>query len=270
MTRAAPTAQFASLVYGTGGVPGDDPAEAYHEASRLYPNVAPPQLAMLLELSGSDELRQTVARSSRTHGHRAGVILPRALPLHDSLDDLVARRRSGRAELSRAVRLPELAAVLAASYAATDHPGGGSRRPVPSGGALYPLELYAIALAVHGLERGIYHYDPFGHRLAQLDRVRWHRLREAFVEPALLDSASVVLVVTAMFWRSRCKYGARGYRFALIEAGHLAQNTLLAATALDLPALPVGGFYDRRLDRLVGADSLDEATLYALVLGGSG
>ena len=77
------------------------------------------------------------------------------------------------------------------------------------------------------------------------------------------------VVVTAMFWRSRFKYGARGYRFALLEAGHLAQNAVLASTALDLPALPLGGFYDRRLDRLVGADGLDEATVHAIVLGGA-
>ncbi len=266
---AAPTAQFSSLVYGPNGVPADDPAEAFHEASRLYPNIAPPQLAVLLELAGSGELQQTVARSSRTHGHRPGIALPGALPLRDSVDDLRGRRRSARAEITRPIRLAALATVLAASYGATEHPGGGSRRPVPSGGALYPLELYAIALGVTGLDRGVYHYDPFRHRLALLGRVSRLDLREAFVEPAVLDAASAVLVVTAMFWRSRCKYGARGYRFALLEAGHLGQNALLAATSLDLPALPVGGFYDRRLDRLVRADSIDQATLYALVLGGS-
>ena len=36
-------------------------------------------------------------------------------------------------------------------------------------------------------------------------------------------------VVTGVFWRSRFKYGPRGYRFALLEAGHLVQNALLAA-----------------------------------------
>jgi len=89
------------------------------------------------------------------------------------------------------------------------------------------------------------------------------------VDPALVDGAAALLVVTAMFWRSRFKYGARGYRFALLESGHVVQNAVLAATALGLPALPLGGFYDRRIDELVGADGLDEATVYALLLGGS-
>ena len=47
------------------------------------------------------------------------------------------------------------------------------------------------------------------------------------------------------------------------------QNAVLAATELGLPALPLGGFYDRLLDRLVGADSLDEAAVHALVIGGA-
>jgi SagB-type dehydrogenase family enzyme len=71
-----------------------------------------------------------------------------------------------------------------------------------------------------------------------------------------------------MFWRSRFKYGLRGYRFALLEAGHVVQNLVLAATALGLPALPLGGWYDRRVDELVGADGLDEATVYVVLLGG--
>ncbi|HUK45875.1 MAG TPA: nitroreductase family protein, partial [Gaiellaceae bacterium] len=94
-------------------------------------------------------------------------------------------------------------------------------------------------------------------------------LRAALVEPRLAEVTAALMVVTGVFWRSRFKYGQRGYRFALLEAGHLVQNAVLAAADLDLAALPVGGFHDRRLDDLVGADSLGEAALYALVLGGS-
>jgi SagB-type dehydrogenase family enzyme len=94
-------------------------------------------------------------------------------------------------------------------------------------------------------------------------------LRESLVDPGIADSAAALVVVTGVFWRSRFKYGLRGYRFALLEAGHLMQNAVLAATDLELDALPIGGFYDALLDRLVGADGLDEASLYALALAGS-
>jgi SagB-type dehydrogenase family enzyme len=263
VSGGVPTAEFASLVYGDGGVALDDPAEAFHEASRLYPDVAPGRLAALLELGRSPELQQTVARSSRTHEHRAGVELPPAGLGRARLRRVLAARRSrapaGAAELPRRA----LGAMLASGYRAT-----GGRRPVPSAGALYPLELYVAALAVEGVPPALYHYHPFAHRLEALAAVSRAQLAAAFVAPELAAHAAAVVVVTGMFWRSRVKYGLRGYRFALLEAGHVMQNLVLAASAAGVPALPVGGFYDRRLDDVVGCDGLDEASLYALVLGG--
>jgi SagB-type dehydrogenase family enzyme len=264
-----PTANFASLVYGPAGVALDDPAETLHEASRLYPRLAPARLEVHEALARGGEPARSVARSSRTHDHRPGVELPAPTPLRGRLDDVIARRRSERREGLRPLRLDELAAVLSASYAVGPRGPGESRRPVPSAGALYPLELYVIALAISGLEPGVYHYQPFRNGLSHLGPVCRAELRGALVDPSLVDGAAAILVVTALFWRSRFKYGLRGYRFALLEAGHLVQNALLASSDLDLPALPVGGFYDRRLDAVVGADGLDQACLYALVLGGS-
>ena len=76
-----------------------------------------------------------------------------------------------------------------------------------------------------------------------------------------------MIAVTAMVWRSRFKYGARAYRFVLLEAGHVAQNVLLAAAALGLAAVPLGGFYDREVDAVLGADGLYEASLYLIPVG---
>src|SRR5205814_8594525 len=121
-----------------------------------------------------------------------------------------------------------------------------------------------------GAPPGLYHYGPLDHLLEQLRDGEQDGLADALVFRDLLDGCAVVLVVTAMFWRTRFKYGLRGYRFALIEAGHLAQNVLLAATALRLPAVPVGGFYDRRLDDFLAVDGVDESSLYSVFVGGHG
>jgi SagB-type dehydrogenase family enzyme len=269
VSRTLPTAQFASIVFGPDGVALDDPAELLHEASRLYPRLAPPRLEVLAELAEGGVLARSVARSSRTHDHRPGVELPRPAHLRGRLGDLLARRRSERIEALRAVRVRELTSVLAASYGARDRSGNGKRRPVPSAGALYPLELYVIALVVEGVPAGTYHYDPFRHRLAKVGPPPFDDLRDALVDPSLAEGVAALLVVTGVFWRSRIKYGVRGYRFTLLEAGHLVQNAVLAATDLGLAALPLGGYYDRRLDAIVGADGLDEATVHALALAGA-
>jgi SagB-type dehydrogenase family enzyme len=265
ITGVLPTAQFSSIVHGEAGVALDDPAEVFHEASRLYPNLAAGRLEILLDLARGTELNETVARASRTHDHRPSVELPPPATLRDPFGELLAGRRSSCAEALRPVSLADLATLLSASYAA----GARRRRPVPSAGALYPLEVYLVAAAVNGLERGVYHFNPLRFRLARLAAFSWPEVQAALVDPGLLDYASAVVVVTAVFTRSRIKYGQRGYRFALLEAGHLVQNAVLAATALGLPALPLGGFYDRRLDGVVGADGLDEAAVHALLLGGA-
>jgi SagB-type dehydrogenase family enzyme len=266
--RVVPTAEFASLVHGPGGVADDDPAEACHEASRLYPHVAPGRLATLVALARSPELQQTAARSSRTHDHRPGIDLARGGLPRASFREVLARRRSASAAQHCALRLRDLGALLEAAYGAGPRSPGLLRRPVPSGGALYPLDLYVLALAVEGIDPSVLHYNPFRHRLEVLGPLDAGGVSAALVDPALVEGAGALVVVTAMFWRARFKYGVRGYRFALLEAGHVVQNAVLAATALGLPALPLGGFYDRRLDELVGADGLDEASVYALLLGG--
>jgi len=263
VTGPVPTAEFASLVYGESGVALDDPAELFHEASSLYAGVAPASFPAMVELARNPALQQTVARASYSRSHLAGIELPQPNRRGASLDDALTSRGSRRPKALEPLSLAALASILAAAYRSTD-----GRRPVPSGGALYPLEIYVTALAVDAVESGVYHYDPYRHRLARLGPAGRRQVAQALVEPELAEAGAALVVVTAMFWRSRFKYGLRGYRFSLLEAGHVVQNAVLAAASLDVPALPLGGFYDGELNALVGADGVDEASVYALLLGG--
>ena len=268
MTPTLPTSEFASLVYGAGGVAADDPAEALHEASRLYPRVTPRGLVTALAMAATPEFQQTLDRASRLHPQRPSVDLADVPYPSARFRDLLHRRASRLPAARAPIALDRVAAVLRASYGAALWRAGVHRRPVPSAGALYPLELYVLPLDVSGLDRAAYHYAPFRHRLERLADLDERAVVAASVDPAVVERASALVVVTAVFWRSRFKYGVRGYRFALLEAGHLAQNLVLAAAALRLSALPLGGFYDRSLDALVAADGLDEACVHAVLLGG--
>ncbi len=155
--------------------------------------------------------------------------------------------------------------MLAAAYAAGAH----GRRPVPSAGALYPLELYVVAAAVNGLDRGIYHFNPFRLRLARLGSFSWPEVRGGArrsrgARPRLRSRRRDGRLRTLADQVRPARLPVRTAR-----GRPLVQNAVLAATELGLPALPLGGFYDRLLDEIVGADSLDEATVHALVLGGA-
>jgi SagB-type dehydrogenase family enzyme len=262
----------ASAVYGEDGVALDDPAEAFHEASKLYPSTIARQVSGSLRLTTSADLQATARRAVRRNRSRAALSLPRPVLPAVTLAEVLEARRSERDFGAGPVALKELTAILHAGYGVTR---GGSAddpqplRAVPSGGALYPLEVYVAVARVDGVEPGLYHFDPLRHVLevrrptAPLSDV----LREAAIYPEIATACAATLLVTGVFWRSRFKYGLRGYRFALLEAGHLAQNVLLACAALGLAAVPLGGFYDRPLDELLGADGVNESMVYAVCLG---
>jgi SagB-type dehydrogenase family enzyme len=129
------------------------------------------------------------------------------------------------------------------------------------------LELYAWAKSVDGLPPGLYHYDPYQHELDDLGPVD---LQAAFVQQDLVGAAAAGILICSVFFRSVFKYGERGYRFVLLEAGHVAQNALLACQGRGLAAVPVGGYFDRDLDRAIGLDGLHESVIYALLLGRPG
>jgi SagB-type dehydrogenase family enzyme len=261
-----PTIDVAARIFGDP-LALDDPAESFHEASRLAPSTVAARMAGSARLAAEPLLQVSATRASRRHPHRAGVDLARStlprMPLRDALD----RRRSGLGAAALPLRRRQLSALLSASYAARLR-NDRLRRPVPSAGGLYPLELYPVVRSVSGVKPGVYHYDPYVDRIELLgDGDPTAELAAAVVDPELAREAALTIALTAVFPRVRFKYGQRGYRFALLEAGHLAQNLVLTAAALRLAALPYGGFYDRRIDAIVGADGIDECSVYVLFFG---
>lgn len=251
-------------LYGDGEPALDDPAELFHEASKLYPALAQRQSAGLARLAADEELQAMAGRATRRNPHLRSVELPPPLRPECSLWSTLDLRQSRRS-FGRAVDVREIATLLDAAYG---HRGG--RRTVPSGGGLYPLELYVAAHRVAGLGQGVHRYDSERHSLEEHSPDDpWPSVLDASPTRELVDDGAAALLVLAVFGRTRFKYGVRGYRFALLEAGHVVQNAVLAAAALDLAALPYGGYFDARLDELVGVDGVEESVVYAVVVGGS-
>jgi SagB-type dehydrogenase family enzyme len=192
-----------------------------------------------------------------------------------SLGEALATRRSVRHFTGDRLGLEPLGALLWASFGVSmreppsrDEPV--ERRASPSAGGLYPLELHVLTRNTAGLADGLYHYDPRSHQL-EVRHVgsRHDELAAATLQGPVLSAANAVVTVVGVPGRTMAKYGQRGYRFMLLDAGHLAQNLCLAAAALELGALPIGGFYDGRLHRLLELES-GELPLYLVGLGLTG
>jgi SagB-type dehydrogenase family enzyme len=269
MTGHLVTIRSSALVYGAERVDLDDPAELYHEASKAYPSLIAGQLRGLRALRDRPEVQASVRRAVRRNAHLPLVELPAPQLPQTPFADVVAARRSERRYGRGAVTLAQTSSLLHAAYGVTGVDETGLRtRGVPSGGGLYPLELYLYAARVDELEPGLYHFDPLAHRLERLPRaVDRASVDDAMVYRDVFRSSALLVLVSAVFWRSRFKYGQRGYRFVLLEAGHVMQNLLLAAAALDLAAVPLGGYFDRRVDELLALDGVNESTVYAACIG---
>ena len=69
------------------------------------------------------------------------------------------------------------------------------------------------------------------------------------------------LVITAEYDRIDIKYGTRGVRYAMIEAGHVGQNIFLQAEALGLGTGIVGAFDDKNVTRVMGIPRAHEPLL---------
>ena len=115
-------------------------------------------------------------------------------------------------------------------------PAAVSLRATSSAGALHPnSRVFAVVLREGELALGVYHYDSVEHALELVrafDTGERQKLLASFpVHPEMVDleRAAVVFVISSKFWRARAKYGARGYRYCLQEAGCACQNLNLTA-----------------------------------------
>jgi SagB-type dehydrogenase family enzyme len=140
-------------------------------------------------------------------------------------------------------------------------------RPVPSGGALYPVEVYVGTGATPGRAAGLYHYDAAHH---SIDLVRPGDHRAALT--ARLDGASdalpeVVIALTAVFWRNGFKYRDFAYNLHCQESGALAAQLLAIAEAHERAARVHLTFDDHALTGLLGIDPAAEGALAVLTIG---
>jgi SagB-type dehydrogenase family enzyme len=196
--------------------------------------------------------------------------------------DLLRRRRSVRSFERRPLALRELGALLFGALGETGrltadfqegHAVEASLRSIPSGGALHPSRVFVAVLHPGDLGCGVYHYDAPEHSLEfvkPLTGPEIEALLAAFpIHPRVVDlaPAPAIFLITAKFWRSRAKYGPRGYRYCLQEAGAACQNLSLTAVALGLAHVVLGGFYDDEVHACIGIDGIDHAIVTAVAVG---
>jgi SagB-type dehydrogenase family enzyme len=183
------------------------------------------------------------------------------------LGDAIRARRSSHKFSDASIGMDDLGTLLAIGGGVTRN-GAIPRRAAPSAGALYPIEIYPWVFSVDGVPAALYHYATLEHALELVKPLNRRTELWPILDDGLQGSTpAVAFLLTARFPRVQAKYAERGYRFALMESGHIAQNLLLAAAGLALHALPAGGFFDAGANVLIGVDGEQEAVVYVIVVG---
>ncbi|SDS29552.1 SagB/ThcOx family dehydrogenase [Corynebacterium timonense] len=268
---ASHSANLREIVYNTGVPELFDPSEDYFEASKLTRDGLAWETPGIPPLLQSPELQKMSGRASRRYSSRPFIDLGEPDPLPGGLDDLLRARRScpqfGGGELS----LSSIHQILDHSYGAYSFGHGDqTRRNVPSGGALYPLDLYLLSRKVETFEPGeLHHFDPYRKGLAHIrSDVDLDSLGEALLIPEVANEASAFVIISASFWRSRFKYSQRALRFCLMECGHVAQNLLTVSTSVNVQSRVFGGFIDCEVNSILADhNGVDDAALYVVLLG---
>lgn len=194
-------------------------------------------------------------------------------PRDSPLLELLKARTSCRQYETRAMPLETLATLLGGAYgisrmAEIQDGVNALLRTVPSAGGLYPLEIYVVTRNVSRVADGVHHYAVRSHSLELVKEgslfSEWH---SSLLADPFVREANVIGFISAVFARTQKKYGPRGYRYVLLEAGHLAQNLCLLATEQGLGSLCMGGFMDSRLNRFLELDGIHEAIVYGVGIG---
>jgi SagB-type dehydrogenase family enzyme len=265
-----------------------DLAETFHENTK-YTDQESLELGESAALFSNDpSMEYAQAKLKPDYRGRERLDLPEPGELDGNIGNVLLNRRSRRDQSGEGISLQELSTLLRYScgVTGTQQIEPDDEKPLSevekqfrayaSGGALYPSEIYlAVVNEGEDLDRGLYYYVPEDHALRVLRRPDEEEdfaqeVDDLFATPQDVfdhQSSAMKFLITGSFWRSKAKYGPRGYRFVLQETGHLGQNVLLVAESMDLAAVPLASFYDDYVNDFLGIDGVNEAVTYTISIG---
>lgn len=256
----------------------DSLAILYHENSKFTEIGTRKQVDLITEFT-NDYIAQRSSQPYKVYPGHETINLNKhgSLEVKDTILDSLRMRRSVRSFSPYKLSIQELSTILYNSYGVTyrmplrieERKGHLGMRNIPSGGGLYPLEIYVVIFNSE-IESGLYHYRPDtnslelirkGHLLEQLSKII---LAEPYVN---LKNASALILTSGIIERLMIKYGERSYRFLLMETGFLNQTLTLLTTSLELGSCMIGGFNDDRLNDFLGLDGVFETVVSVMVIG---
>ena len=233
----------------------------------------PMEQAELFQLENAKKSDSPELYSRNTHFdvvHR----LPQSLS-ENKLLQLMAKRRTVRELERKPIELDVVSDCLFAGLGIigeTENCTG--KLPLsmtPSGGARNPFEAYLYAADIDGLPSGIYHYSAIDHNLGRVADLPNFPPSELLGDQEWVNDMSCIIFLCANFERTMWKYkDNNAYRVVMIEAGHIGQNIMLAATEHGCTACPTAALAHSKLSETLKLSGNLQSPTYALAIGKPG
>src|SRR5689334_21317015 len=130
------------------------------------------------------------------------------------------------------------------------------------------VELYPVVFRVAELSAGVYRYAAQDHSLELVRSGEFgDRLVNWMLNQSFIADACVVFMLVGRMDRIAHGHGERGYRYMLMEAGHIAQNCCLVSAGMGLGSITLGGFVDSAVNQLLCVDGITQVSLCGVAVG---
>jgi SagB-type dehydrogenase family enzyme len=187
-----------------------------------------------------------------------------------TLADVIASRRSLRQYANTPLSKEEVSYLLFETARVDSYRNNATFRTIPTGGATNAMETYVFINNVKDVETGLYHYVQIEHKLALIDQSDGiqDKMNQALYQQ--LRDAAIVVIMTAIPYRSEYKYAHCAHKMIAMEAGHAGQNLSLAAEVIDSGACCLAAYHQDLLDEVLQVDGEEEFATYAITVGKKG
>jgi SagB-type dehydrogenase family enzyme len=182
----------------------------------------------------------------------------------------IKQRISVRNYAEQALTLEELSLLLWATQGVrrvSARPA--TLRTVPSAGARHAFETFLLINRVEGLPPGLYRYAAIEHALFAVDLAQDinARVTTACEDQSQVANSAVTFIWAAVIERMTWRYQVRGYRYILLDAGHVCQNLYLAAGGLNCGVCAIAAYDDDMLNQELRLDGVNQFVAYVASLG---
>ncbi len=187
-----------------------------------------------------------------------------------SLREAIEKRRSHRRYTVQALTLAELAYLLWLTQGVKEVAKRGvTLRNIPSAGARHAFETYLLINRVEGLAPGLYRYIALRHALYRIEApgTICADVTHACYDQGQVSQSAVTFLWAAVTERMTWRYVERGFRYLLLDAGHVCQNLYLAAEAINAGVCAIAAYDDDALNPLLELDGAGAWVVYLASVG---